>query len=60
MKAKIEITSIGYETYTVAIDKLPSQITKLDLLKAKIEWCKLNDIEKDSVELPFHRIIKVS
>ena len=55
-KATITIQSIGFENYSVTLDKLPSKVAKLDILQAKLAWIKLNDIDEDSIELPFHRI----
>lgn len=58
-KAKIEIHSQGYDDYSVVLDKLPSAVTKTEILQAKVAWCKLNDVDEDTIELPFHRITKI-
>lgn len=60
MKFKIEIQSLGYENHALIVER-PSRgaVTKTDVLQAKIEWCALNDVDEDTIELPFHRITRI-
>lgn len=60
MKFKIEIHSTGYENTSITVDrKSRGHVTKTDILQAKAEWCKLNDVDMDSeFDLPFVRITK--
>ena len=55
---KIEIHSLGFDDITVVVDHAP---TKTDILAAKAEWCRHNDIDVDSeFELPFTRITRLA
>lgn len=60
MKYKIEVHSLGYDDHAKIVDR-PSlnRITKTDILEAKVEWCDANDIDLDSLEMPFTQITKV-
>ena len=61
MKFKIEVHGHGYEDTAFVVDK-PSKnrITKTEILQAKVDWCDKNDIDVDSVELPFTRITRAT
>jgi hypothetical protein len=60
MKYKIEVHSIGYEDTFKIIEAPTSQAAKSGFNRraAIIEWLEHNDIDIDSMELPFVRITK--
>lgn len=52
---KIEVHAIGYEDYTKLVQAETLAQAKRQELYAKAEWCKANDVDEDTVEMPFTR-----